>query len=161
MSGIGGLIGGIGGAVGDMFTAKADKQEAEGDWEAAGLDIAAANEEDKNINLEKLSANIQNVQETRKIAKVEGADTAIQGSGNVSGGSAGDILRENINQGALAHTMINTQAAIKENSDLMQEDAYKGEAAALRAKSNALDTQAKGAGVAGIFSILGGVAGMF
>jgi hypothetical protein len=160
MSGFGGLIGGIGGAVGDMFTAEADTIEAKGDWDAAARDINAANIEDQNINLEKLSNNIQLAQATRKIAQTEGTGVAIEGAGNVSGGSAGDIMRENIQQGALAKTMINTQSAIKENADLAQEDAYKGEAEQLRAKSNALDKQAQGAQVAGIFSILGGVAGM-
>ena len=99
---------------------------------------------------------------TRKIAQTEGTASAQEGTSNVgSGGSSGDILRSNIQQGALAKTMINTQGAIKENSDLMAEYADKGQATELQAKSNALDKQAQGAQMAGIFSILGGVAGMF
>lgn len=158
--GIGGLIGGIGGAVSDMYTSEADSIEAAGDWTAAQSDTAAANIENQNINLEKLSTQFQDVQTQRKISQTEGAATAIEGSGNVGGGSAGDIMRESVQQGALAKTIINTQGAMQENAFQAQEDAYTGEATALKAKSNAEDKMAQGAQVAGVFSILGGIAGM-
>lgn len=161
MAGFGGLIGGIGGAVGDMFSAKADQQEAAGYFQAAQLNIAAAEIENQNIGVEKLSVQIQDAQMNRKIAKTEGAAVAAEGGANVSGGSAGDIMRESVSQGALALSLINTQGAIQENAFAAQALGFKATAAQDNATGAALETKAKGAGIAGMFSILGGIAGMF
>ena len=160
MAGIGGLIGGIGGMVQGMYSAEADRIQAEGDWKAAASYGYAAGLEDVNINTEKLSVGIQNTQLARKISKVEGTAAATEGAGNVSGGSAGDIFRENVQQGALAHSVINVQGAVQENAYKAQKTAFQAQQIAAETASNVASKMAQGAEIGGMFSLLGGIAGM-
>jgi hypothetical protein len=160
MAGIGGLIGGIGGAVGDMFAAKADRQQATGYFEAASLYGASAEIATQNAGIEDLSGKIQQVQLDRKIAKTEGTQQAVAATGNVSGGSMGDITRETVQQGSLAKTLVNTNTMMQENAYKTQALGFKAEQVQANATGASLETAAQGKEIAGMFSILGGVAGM-
>ena len=159
--GIGGLFGGIGGAVSDLFAGQAAAISAQGDYQAAASYNYGAFLEDQNVGTETTALQIQQTQMDRKIAKVEGQGVAAEGAANVSGGSAGDIMRENIQQGALAKTMINTQGQLQINGYKEQATAMRGEAAAANAAGDAAMKQSQMAPFSAGLSLLGGVFGMF
>ena len=102
MAGLGGLVGGIGGAVGGLFAAEGYGAQADGAFMAAMSYRKAARMTLQNIDIEKSSAEMKNFQINRQVAKVGGAMVAAEGAANISGGSAGDLMRESIHEGAIA-----------------------------------------------------------
>ena len=159
MAGLGGLssaVGMFGAGVSDLYTAKADRIQAEGEWMAGASYHAAAGISRQNVSITELSTAIKEAQLTRKINMTEGAQVAAEGKANVTGGSAGDLMRERIQQGALAKTLMNTQGQIEENSFKQQAIAYDAMATSAEHASNALDEAAKGAEVGAAFKFLSG-----
>lgn len=160
MAGIGGLVGGIGGAVSGIFSAEGSGAEADGDFQAALSYRKARDIELQNIDITKTSTEIQGLQLQRKIDKVQGTQTAQLGAAGVSGGSAGDLMRDSAQQGALAVTQVNTQGKIQENAFKAQADAFDAQAIAADAAGHKAESAAQGAMIGGAFSLLGGIVGM-
>jgi len=161
MAGIGGLIGGIGGAVTDIFTGEAAAATAQGDRLAAASYNYGGFLENQNASSTEVATGIQKVQVARKISQTEGTMVASEGEANVSGGSAGDLMRSSMQQGALAQTMVSTQGQITENAFKEKAVSLQGMAAAANAAADAADKQAQMAPITAGLSILGGFAGMF
>lgn len=130
-SNIGGGISAIGGAVSDLFAAEGKKAEAGNYRLAAGMS-------DKNAEYAALSTSIKNMQTERQIYQTLGEQQAgVASSGFASGGSAGDLLRDSVSQGALSHAVISQQG-------LIQEETYKTEAQSYRTMADAADKAATG-----------------
>jgi hypothetical protein len=161
MAGLGRAIGLFGTGVSDLFGAQASKITAQGDWAAAQSYTAAAGIARKNESLTNLSTEIQEAQTNRKVLQTIGGQTAAEGAANVGqGGSAGDLLRESMQQGALAKTLVQTQGAIKANAFEEQALAYTSMSTAAKAASNAADEAAKGQTFGAAFSFAGGALGL-
>lgn len=157
----GGFVSGIGAGVNDLFQAEADKAQQKGDYAAAGSYGYAAFLEEQNKGLSQLSTKIQTAQLNRKINQTIGAEKATAGAANVSpGGSFGDIMRDSLNQGALARTLVQTQGAIEANAYEAQATGYRAMAASAQAAGDAAGAAAKGAGIAAIFQFGGAGLGL-
>lgn len=159
---IGGAIGMFGGAVGDLFTAQADRAIAKGDWDAAQQYNYAGTIAEANKQLTELSTQIQETQLQRKIDKTIGAEQSAVGGANLGpGGTAGDLLRESMQQGSLAKQLVSTQGAINENAFESQAAAYRAMRASSQAASNAADKAAQGAEIGAAFKFGSGIMGLF
>src|SRR3990167_8773866 len=161
MAGFGGLVGGIGGAVGGLFAAEGYGAQADGYFAAAMSYRKAARMTLDNIDIEKSSAEMKNFQINRQVAKVGGTMVAAEGAANISGGSAGDLMRESVHEGAIASAMVNIQSGMNINQFKIQAEAYEGMAASATAAGHAAESAASGAMWCGAFSLLGGIIGMF
>lgn len=125
-SNIGGGFNSLAGAVSDLTASFGDQAEAENYRLAAGL-------ADKNAQYTELSTAIKNTQTDREIFQTIGMQKAqVAGAGFAEGGSAGDLLRSSVSQGALQHAVISQQG-------LMQEEAYKEQAQSYRNMADAAD----------------------
>lgn len=161
MAGFGGLIGGVGGMVGGLFAAEGFGAQADGAFAAAMSYRKAKRMTLQNIDIEKSLNEMKNFQLDRKVDRSVGSMVAAEGAANISGGSAGDLLRESVHEGALAHSMINIQSGMTINQFKIQAEAYEGMAASADAAGHAAESAASGAMWGGAFSLLGGVIGMF
>lgn len=131
----------VGGAVSDLFGAF-------GDFQAASAYDEAAKIAGQNATLAQVSGQIQEAQTARTVTLATGTETAgTAGAGFTNSGSAGDLMRSSLEQGALQKALVTNQAAITTQGYLEQQQADKGQAQA---------QQVKGAG--GIF---GGVLSLF
>lgn len=125
-SNIGGGFNALGGAVSDLTASFGDEAEASNYRMAADL-------ADKNEQYTELSTAIKNTQADREIYQTIGQQQAqVAGAGFAEGGSAGDLLRSSVSQGALQHAVISKQGQ-------MQEEAYKEQAASYRTMADAAD----------------------
>ena len=116
----GDLFQGIFGAVGDLAEAKAYKQAA-----AFSHQNAIISREAGDIKLE---------QTGRQIFRTIGQQEAGYASaGLTGGGSAQEVLRSSVSQGALEKAIVNEQAQININGYLSQEAQFKGMASASKA----------------------------
>lgn len=144
-SGIAGIFGGIG------------SEEAAGGYQAAAdaygrAEVIAR----QNANLTDFSTKIQQAQLSRKIEQTEGAQTAsIANAGLEGGGTAGDLMRSSIQQGALANSVVQTQGALNRNGFLQQAEAYEGMKGQAEGAAAAAKTSGFGQIIGGAFSILG------
>jgi len=143
-------FGDLGGAVSDLFgyfgtqyKAKGDRIEAASYREAAGL----ARE---NIQFEKSSTAIKEMQTQRQSLKVIGGQISdVAGAGFQEKGTALDLLRDSAAQGALAKQMVGFQGAV-------QEEAYRVQADSYDALAQAADLAAAAEDKAGIGKLIGG-----
>ncbi len=127
--------------VGDIFGGIGDLAEASDYGQAATL-------EETNVALEKQSVAIQQAQLGRSIYQNEGAQReAAAANGLTTGGSAGDIFRSSVTQGALAHQLVGRNGLLQENSFQAQADAYKG-------MQSSLTSSAFGSFISGALSFL-------
>jgi hypothetical protein len=159
-TGLGGAIGLFGTGVQDLFTAQGDRAAAAGYQQAAQSYQTAAGIATANIGIEQNSVAIQQAQLDRKIEMTTGSATAAEGAANVSGGSAGDIMRMSMQQGALAKGIVSTQGQIQENAFAEQATAYQAMSASAIGAAGAASAAAKGATAGGIFSFIGGAVGL-
>lgn len=160
-SGLGGAMGSFGNAAQDLMSVGAYKDMAEGDVKVANDYAKVAAMYGQEMNITKGSGDIQLGQEQRQIQKVEGQQESSAGGANVTaGGSAGDILRDTMRQGALAKMTIEGKTAIDLQAEkIAQQGALTQEDSALNAAKVAMD-QASSAGIAGIFSMATGILGL-
>jgi hypothetical protein len=150
----------FGTGVSDLFSAEGDKALAAGDFAAAQSYTRASSIAEENKGLSELSTEIQQAQLNRKITMTEGAQVAATGAANLEGGSAGDLMRMSIQQGALAKTLVATQGHINANAYEEQATAYQAMSASATAAGNAAEQAAKGATFGAAFSFLGGAVGL-
>ena len=134
---------GIGGAVEDLFGAIGADQSAAAYKKAA--EIASSNAD---ITLR--SGQIQAGQEARTVYQALGTEKATTAAAgfDTSSGSAGDLLRSSVQQGALAKQLIVNQSTITAQGFQQQSAAYVGQETAAKTK---------GAGnlIGGVLSIFG------
>lgn len=117
----------LGGAVSDIFGGI-------GSIKAAGAYSKASDIELQNAAIARESTQIQETQAQRQIFQTIGAQQAAVGaSGFASSGTAQDLLRSSVSQGALQKQVIQTQGNINVNSYEAQATAYQGQAAAAKA----------------------------
>ena len=136
-------------AAGDLFggfgSYFASSAEAKGDKAAAGYYAKAAE-----ITGEQTA--IKELQVQRAVYQTQSsAEAAAGANGVLAGGSAGDILRSNAQQGALSRTLVAEQGQI-------QEGAYLGQAAAANAAASSAKSKGKGGLFGGIVGAVGKVA---
>jgi hypothetical protein len=141
---IAGGVSGIAGAVSDLFASQGDQAEAANYEEAAGLATQEA-------QFTKLATGIAETQQARQIEQaVGGVQAGYAGGGLALSGSAGDVLRESAEQGALAQQMTQYQG-------MEQVASYQEQAASY----NNMAEAAKKASQGGIFgAVLQGAAGI-
>ena len=159
---LGGALGSFGSAASDLMSAQAYETSAEGDITVANDYAQVVAEYGKEMNITKGSGAIQLGQQERQNEKVMGQQQAVAGAANVSsGGSAGDIMRDSMREGALAKMTIQGQTAIQlEGETVAQEGAQAQEDKAISA-ANTAQAQAGAAGVAGAFSMASGIFSLF
>jgi hypothetical protein len=135
----------IGSAVSDLFGAQGSTAAANSYSQASAI-------AGQNVQLEKQATAIKETQEARQIYQtIGGQQAAVGGAGFAASGSALDLLRSSMSQGALTKAMIQEQGGITENAYAEQQGLYAGLAGA--AKSSAT-----GQTVSGITSAVGGLA---
>lgn len=139
---------GIGGAVGDLFGAIGDEQAAAAYGKEA--QIAGQNEA-----LATTSAAIQEAQQARAVTQAIGSEQATTANaGFTMGGNASDLLRQSIQQGALAKSLITQQGTITALGFEEQRQAALGKEAASR-------TAGTGGFLSGIFKAATGITSLF
>lgn len=140
-------LGDFGGAVSDLFGAYGSEQAAQAYQKEAQIAF-------ENANISKTSAAIQEAQTARQVTQAIGTEQATtSAAGFTMGGNASDLMRQSLQQGALAKSLITQQGAITTAGYEEQGQAAQGKAAASK-------TQAAGGlfggllkGAAGILSI--------
>jgi hypothetical protein len=160
LSGLGGLAGAAGSLLGGSSSSAGYAATAAGDRaEAQGLEEAAQSEE-LNKTLAGASGQIQDAMAARTIYKsTSGIEAAAAGAGFNGGGSAGDILRESAQQGALTRQMLGVQTEVNENTYQMQANTYTAEAQQAEDNADAADAAASAAETGGVLGAIGGVLG--
>lgn len=139
---------GLGGAVSELFGAVGDEQ-------AAAAYTKEAQIAGENANIAQTSANIQTAQEARAVTQAIGSEEATTASGGFTmGGNASDLLRQSLQQGALATSLVKQQGAINVLGYQEQEQAAQGKAAASK-------TAGTGGFLGGALKIGGAIAGLF
>jgi len=151
-SGIGGLNGpsgwgslgggwsvqGVAGVASDLGGAAQDLASMAGDYSAEGNYKTAEGIANQDVRLEETATAIKEAQQQRQFEQTLGTQAAqVAGNGFGGSGSALDILRSSVQQGALAHATIATQGMINESSYQQQANAYGGEANAARSAADA------------------------
>lgn len=137
-----GLTGGQVGGLGDLFSGIAS---GIGKFDEGGAYSDAAKYASQNAIIAQEAGDIKKEQASRQIFKVIGAQKAeYAGAGLTGGGSAQEVLRSSVQQGALEKAIIGEQTQIDVNGYLEQAAQFRGMAAA--------------ADAAGIGSIIGGIA---
>lgn len=135
-------LGGISSGIGDIFGAIGDFAEGSAYGSAAKL-------AGENADISAQSTAIQETQQARQLYQNLGAQRAAEGAnGLTTGGSAGDIMRSSMAQGALAKQLIGRQGLINENGFKAEQQAYSGMASAANASGI-------GSSIGGILSIVG------
>lgn len=116
--------GDIGGAVSDIFGAIGDEQAAS----AYEKEAQIAGQE---AQISQTSAAIQGAQMARAVTQAVGTEAAgTEAAGFTMGGNASDLMRQSLQQGALAKSLIAQQGAINTLGFQQQEQAAQGKAAA-------------------------------
>ncbi len=160
LTGLGGAITSLGSFFASQSTAAATALLGQGDLTAAGDYSKAADIATQNVGITGMSTAIQQAQLNRKIYQTVSTQQAGLGGANVSGGSAGDLMRESVQQGALAQTLVTTQGNIQKNAFEEQATAYQGMAGSANAAAAAAVQQANAQTTTGLFGLAGGVASL-
>lgn len=158
-----GGIGAVSSLVGGFFGQKADEAQAKGLEAAAGAYRTGAEIAGQDVELEKMSTDIQEIAASRKITKTIGAQEAgVAGAGlAIRSGSALDLLRESVAQGHTTSQMLGLQGEINANQFRQQEATLLGEAAQADAAAAAAKAAGEGSMFGGILGAVGKIAGMF
>lgn len=149
------FFGAIGGAVQDFFGAAAASDTAEGDRDAASAYRKAEHIAEQNAELTGVSTQIQEAQLHRKVEQTIGAETADVAAANLAGGTAGDLMRSSLQQGALANAVVAAQGGVNRNAFEQQATAYEGMAESADAAANAADKSSMGGLLGGALGLLG------
>lgn len=127
-------ISSTGGALGDFGSAVSDIFGAIGDEQSAAAYTKEAQIAGENANISQTSAAIQEAQETRAVTQAVGTEEATtSGAGFTMGGNASDLLRQSLQQGALAKSLITQQGEITTLGYQEQQQAAQAKAAASKA----------------------------
>ena len=133
---------GIGGAVNDLYAAKGDKASAASYAQAA--QIATTNSQ-----IAQNSEKTNQLQIQRQISQVGGSQEAALGMGNMAeSGSGLDVMRESMQQGAIAKSEAAQQGTI-------QVQGYQQQAQQYQQMEDAANSAAHGSEVAGALQIVG------
>jgi hypothetical protein len=159
-AGINTVVGDIGGAFADFGSAKASEVEAQGDFTAGADYLRAEDIAKQNEQITQQSTDIQNAQVQRKVLMSNATGQAQVANNNLSGGSAGDILRMGMQQGALASAVVKTQGAINKNAFAEQAAGLQAQSDSAVAAGNAALASAEAKNQAGVFSLIGGAVSM-
>jgi len=154
--GLQGALSGVGGFLGGEQNAAGLKAEAEGDFQAATYYADAADISRSNEDIVKSSTAIQEAQLGRKIFQAEGTETAQVAGGNLEGGSAGDLLRQSMQQGALAKGVLQQQGQIEVQSYEQQAVGLQAQEASAIGAGNAALHASEAAATGGVMSLLSG-----
>lgn len=134
--------GNIGGAVSDIFGAI-------GDFQAASAYEKEAQYAGENAQISQTSAAIQEAQEQRAITQAVGTEAATtEAAGFTMGGNASDLMRQSLQQGALAKSLISQQGAITTLG-------YEEQQQAAGAKATASNTAGAGGIIGGVLKVFG------
>jgi hypothetical protein len=158
--GVNSLIGGIGGAISSEFAAQGDIAQANADDQAAKDFGQAATIAENNAQLETDAWSMKMYQTERKINQAIGTEKAVEGFANVAGGSAGDILRDTLHQGAFAKMAITMQSMTNFNAYQEQALAFQADAAQAQGAASAARSAASGAKIAGGLDLIKGAIGL-
>lgn len=138
----------FGGAISDLFGAAGSAKAGE----AYGKEADIANQ---NALLAKTSGDIQVAQQQRALTLATGTESAqTAGAGFTNSGSAIDLMRSSVQQGALAKALISNQTAITVAG-------YQEQAEAAKGQQEGAEMEAKGKAGGGILGAIGGVASLF
>lgn len=140
------FFGELGSGISSIFGGIGSEAAASGYRQAAEAYGQAAHIAGQNANLEVYATKIQSAQTERKVEEAIGSETADVAGANLAGGTAGDLMRSSIQQGALATSIVNTQGAINRNSFLQQAEAY----TAMQGEASAAASAASASGLGGI-----------
>lgn len=150
------LLGGIGNFMGAQATAKGYKYSATGSRIAAASYGEAAGIAGQNAALATASANIQKTQSARQVFQAIGGQSAdVAGAGFGAGGSAGDLLRSSVQQGALQRQLLGIQGEITSNSYEQEQKSFLAQQDAANVQAQASDSAAKSAKQGGFLGALG------
>lgn len=120
-------FGDIGGAVSSIFGGIGDLDEASAYGKAGAI-------ERQNAQIAAATGRIQTIQADRQIYQTIGGQQAdVAGAGLASSGSALDLLRSSMQQGALTKQLIANQTGLSVNSYTAEADSYEGRQAAAQA----------------------------
>ena len=155
------FFGELGGGISGIFGGIAGQAEAGGFEAAADAYGKAANIANQNANLTDFSTKIQVAQLNRKIEQTTGAELAATAGANVAGGSAGDLMRSSIQQGALAKSVAQTQGAVNKNGFLQQAEAYTGMQGQAEGEASAAKAKSTGSFISGALGIAGALFSLF
>lgn len=155
----GDLFGAVGSAVGGLGAMAAGDANQKGLTQEAGFYGQAADIEGENAILAGAAGDIQIAQQARKNYEVmSGTRAAVAGAGLAQTGSAGDILRENAQQGSLALATLNVQKQINVNAYKVQQEAYQAQQEAADAAAQAAAGGGAMGGIGGALGALGSIA---
>lgn len=120
-------FGDIGSAVADIFGGIGNQKAAGSYEEGASIARQSARESE-------WATAIQQVKLSREVDKtLSGQASDVASAGFTSGGSAGDLLRDSVSQGAIGHQLTQVQGSINTEAYLSQAKALEGQAAASNA----------------------------
>lgn len=136
-----------------LFDAAAAGAESEGDFAEAGAYGTAENYAKQNAAIAQEAGAIKLEQTNRQVFKTLGAQQAeyAGAAGLTGGGSAQEVLRNSVSQGALEKAIVNEQTQI--NVTGYQEQA--AQFAGMQAHADAAGAAAAAKGIGGILSIFG------
>lgn len=152
----GGVLGGIGGFFSGQENAAGLDAQAQGDFQAAKYFADAADISRSNEDIVKSSFAIQEAQLGRKIFQTEGTQTATTSGNNLEGGSAGDLMRQSMQQGALAKGVLAQQGQIEVRSYEQQALGLQAQEASAIGAGNAALHASEAAASGGFMSLLKG-----
>lgn len=155
------FFGDLGGGISSIFGGIASEETAAGFKDAAAAYGKAATIAGQNANLTTFATQIQEAQTQRKVEQATGAETADVAGANLAGGTAGDLMRSSIQQGALAKSIVQTQGAITKNSFTQQAEAYDAMQSEASAAASAASTSAIGSFIGGALGIGGALFSLF
>lgn len=154
----GDILGGVSNFFGDQSQAKAFGYEAQGDAAEAKAYGQAATYAEQNAQISAESTKLQQYQQERQSLQVIGAgQAAAAANGGTGGGSAQDILRGSVAQGALTKQVIGEQGIINETAYHEQAAQYTGMQNAAIAAQEAAIAQQKAAKQKSGFDLFGGI----
>jgi hypothetical protein len=147
-------------AVSSLFGSSAASSLAAGSQASAGSYDEAAR---ISRRLAAIGTNIKQYQLGRQIDKTLGKQQAqVAGAGfDVLSGSAGDIFRSSVREGALAKAVLGIQGQIDVQAELQKATSYAGMAQQARSAAAAQRSQSGGSMFGAIFSGIGGLLTLF
>lgn len=158
----GGALPLFGNAVSQLFGSSAAGAMAQGSMASASAYDQAAEISRQNARLAAMSTNITQYQLGRQIDMVGGKQRAAVGaSGFTMGGSAADIFKSTVQQGALAKAVMGIQGQINVNAETQKATSYMGMASQARSAASAQMSQSSGSMFGSIFSGVGGLLALF
>lgn len=145
----------LGGAVSDLFGAK-------GATASAGSFSQAASIAEQNAALTGQATRIRETQEARQIYRTIGGQKAsVGGAGFAESGSALDLLRSSVSEGALTKAITEEQGAITENSYAEQAGQFRGMASAARSSATGQTIGGLIQGAGGLLNAVSGISKAF